>query len=51
MPFRIFLICSSGIPHVQWIRTIYVILNEGIIGSIHVNLNEILTNGSGGDFV
>ena len=46
-----FLIWNSGGPPVRWSRTIYAILKEGIMGNIHVTLNEIWTSGSGGDFV
>ena len=38
MSFKRFLIWSSGDPPVQWSRTIYAILNEGIMGNIHVKL-------------
>ena len=38
MSFKRFLIWSSGDPSVQWSRTIYAILKEGIIGNIHVKL-------------
>ena len=47
MPFKIFHICSSGDPPVQWSKTIYVLLKEGIMGNIHVKLYEIWTSGSG----
>ena len=40
MSFRIFLIWSSGGPRVQWSKTIYAIVKEGIIGNIHVKLCE-----------
>ena len=36
MLFKRFLIWSSGCPPVQWSRTIYAILKEGIMGNIHV---------------
>ena len=51
MSFKIFLIWSSGGPPVQWSRTIYTILKEGIMGNSHVKLYEIITSGSGGDVV
>ena len=51
MSFKIFLIWSSGSPPVRWSRTIYAILKEGIMGNIHVKLNEIRISGSGGDVV
>ena len=51
MSFKRFLIWGSGSPPVQWSRTIYAILKEGIIGNIHVKLYEIRTSGSGGDVV
>ena len=51
MSLKRFLIWSSGIPPVQWSRTIYAILKEGIMGNIHVKLYEIRTSGSGGDVV
>ena len=41
------LIWSSGRPPVQWSRTIYAILKEGIMGNIHLKLYEIWTSGSG----
>ena len=41
--FKRYLIWSSGGPPVQWIRTIYATLEEGIMGYIHVKLFEILT--------
>ena len=47
MSLKRFLIWSSGIPPVQWSRTIYAILKEGIMGNIHVKLYEIRTSGSG----
>ena len=37
---------SSGGPPIQWSRTIYAILKEGIIGNIHVKIYEIRTSGS-----
>ena len=49
MSFKRFLIWSSGNPPVQWSRTIYAILKEGVMGNIHVKLYEIGTSGSGGD--
>ena len=36
-----------GRPPVWWSRTIYAILEEGIVGNIHVKLFEIRTSGSG----
>ena len=51
MSFERFLIWSSGGPPVWWSRTIYAILKEGIMGNIHVKLNEIWTSGSEGDVV
>ena len=50
--FKIFLIWSSGGPPFQWSRTIYAILEESIMGNIHVKLLQIWTSGSGsgGDF-
>ena len=50
MLFKIFLIWSSGGPSVWWSLTIYAILKEGIMGNIHVKLNEIWTSGSGDVF-
>ena len=47
MSVKRFPIWSSGCPHVQWSGTIYAILKEGIMGSIHVKLYEIRTSGSG----
>ena len=47
MSFKIFLIWSSGGPRVQWSRTIYVILKEGIMRNIHLKLYEIWISGSG----
>ena len=49
MLFKRSLILSSGGPPVQWSRTIYAILKEGIMGNIHMKLYEIWTSGSGGD--
>ena len=43
--FTRYLIWSSGGPPVGWIRTIYAILQEGIMGNIHVKY-EIWTSGS-----
>ena len=40
MLFKIFLTWSSGGFRVQWSRTIYAILKEGIMGIIHVKLYE-----------
>ena len=51
MPFRRFLIWSSGGHPVQWDETIYAILKEGIMGNIHVKLHEISTSCLGGDVV
>ena len=51
MLFKRFLILSSGGPPVQWSKTIYAILEEGIMGNIHEKLYEIWTSGSGGDVV
>ena len=36
---------SSDIPPVQWSRTIYAILKEGIMGNVHVKKYEIMTIG------
>ena len=47
MLFERFIIWSSGNPPVQWSRTINAIMNEGIMGNIHVKLNEIWVSGSG----
>ena len=47
MPFKLFHICSSGNPPVQWSKTINVILKEGIMGNHYVKLYEIWTSGSG----
>ena len=47
MLFKRVLIWSSGDPPVQWSRTIYAILEEGIMGNIHLSQNEIWTSGSG----
>ena len=49
MSFKRFLILSSGDHPVQWSRTIYAILKEGIMGNIHMKFYEILTSSSGGD--
>ena len=46
--FKRFLILSSGGPPVRWSGTIYAILKESIMGTIHVKLYEIWTSGSGG---
>ena len=46
---KVFIIWSSGCPPVQWIKTIYVILKEGITGNIHVKLCEIWTSGTAED--
>ena len=51
MLFKRFHIWSSGGPHVWWSGTIYAILNEGIMGNIHMKLREIWVSGSGGDAV
>ena len=51
MPFKRFLIWSSGDPHIQWSGIIYAILKEGIMANIHVKLYKIRTSGSGGDVV
>ena len=51
MLFKRFLIWSSGDPPVQWSGTIYAILKEGIMGTIHVKSYDIWTSGSGGDVV
>ena len=45
MSFKRFLIWSSGGPPLQWSRTIYAILKEGIMGNIHVKLYGIWTSG------
>ena len=37
MSFKRFLIWSSGGPPVQWSGTIYAMLKEGIMGTIHVS--------------
>ena len=42
MLFKRFLIWSSGNLPVQWSRTIYAILKEGIMGNIHLKLCENL---------
>ena len=47
MSSYICLVCSSGGPCVQWSKTIYAILKEGIMGNIHVKLYEICTSGVG----
>ena len=49
MSFKRSLIWISGDPPVKWSGTIYAILNEGIMGNIHVKLYEIRTSGSGQD--
>ena len=49
MSFKRFIIWSSCDPPVQWSRTIYAILKEGIMGNILVKLYEIRISGSGGD--
>ena len=51
MSLKIFLIWRSGNPSVQWSKTIYAILKEGIIGNSLVKLYEIRTSGSGEDVV
>ena len=51
MPFKRFLIWSSGSPPVWWSGTICAILKEAIMGNIHVKLYEIWTSGLGGDVV
>ena len=38
MWFKRFLIWSYGSPPVEWSETIYAILEEGIMGNIHVKL-------------
>ena len=38
MSFKIFLIWSSGGPRVQWSRTIYAFLVEGIMGNLYGKL-------------
>ena len=38
--FKRFLNWSSGDPLVQWSRTIYAILKEGMVGNSHVKLYE-----------
>ena len=40
MSFKRFFIWSSGDLPVQWSRTIYANLKEGIMGNIHVKLYE-----------
>ena len=47
MSFKRFLILTSGSYPVQWSKTIYAILKEGIMGNIRVKLYEIWTSGSG----
>ena len=47
MSFKRFLIWSCGGSPVRWSGTIYAILEEGVMGNIHVKLYEILTSGSG----
>ena len=47
MSLKRFLIWSTGGPPFQWSGTSYAILNEGIMGNIHVKLYEIWTSGSG----
>ena len=49
MPFKRFLIWSSGSPLVWCRRTIYAILKDGIMGNILVKLYGIWTSGSKGD--
>ena len=44
-----FLIWSSGCPPDRWSGTIYAILEEGIMGNIHVKLYELWICGSGGN--
>ena len=51
MSFKRFLVWSSGSPPVPWSRTICAILEEGIMGNIHVKLYEIWTTGLGGDVI
>ena len=51
MLFKRFHIWSPGRPPVLWRGTIYAILNEGIIGNIHMKICEIWTSGSGGDVI
>ena len=45
--FKIFLIYSSGGPFVLQSRTICAILEEGIMGNIHMKLFKVWTSGSG----
>ena len=47
MLFKRSLILSSGGHPVQWSRTIYAILKDGIMGNIHMKFYEIWTCGSG----
>ena len=49
MSFKRLLIWNSGDLQVQGSGTIYAILEEGVMGNIHVKLYEIRTSGSGGD--
>ena len=51
MLFKRFHTWSSGGPPVRWSGTIYAILNEGIMGNIHVEIYEIWTSGLGGDVI
>ena len=51
MSFKRVLIWSSSGPPVQRTKTIYAILEGGIMGNIHVKLYEIRTSGSGGDVI
>ena len=37
---------ASGGPHVWWSKTIYAILEEGVIGNIHIKLFLFWTSGS-----
>ena len=46
MLFERFHIFNSCDPPVRWSGTIYAILPEGIMGSIHVKLYEIWTSSS-----
>ena len=46
MSFKRVLIWSSGGPPVKCSRTIYAILNEGVMGNINMKLYEIWTSGS-----
>ena len=43
MSFKRFLNWSSGSPPLRRSGTIYAVLNEGIMGNIHVKLHEIWT--------